>query len=770
MTSSVVGTHWIGHPLLAHALAGPTSVKLYLKFEKWNPGSGMLEPVANQSVRVINSLTNVTVQAVQAPSAIPSDLEKTTDGDGQVSFDGEIPSVPSGGLTLHFVIGTLPGGWSTAGWNSRDKTVNGTILGYVGKILGTSTKPVIFLVGVPCWLTFRYERKCGEPVLFPLGTRIKLVTVNGSGGPIERANFQTGVTSDFKSVLYDVVPGEALRMLIFTRYERDPVADTSEFVLNPCDILTEYDFQYTEVGGSPPVQHAFQQASSKSVLKDGPPWIPSADTLSLCTWNEIASQIEALPVTITMPQSFQHDASFSSDESIQKGIILCTALHAATLIREFSGLISAILAGRAQWHGLNVDASGPETALTLTKDDGPETKPVDLSGSLRGQVLLPVKTFYDANAFSIGTTDLLQNDYRYLNLRNAVLHELGHCLMFSYSFDDPIDFSQTNDHFLNFFMDYDLVDSRQLPFWEGWAVYFSMLMLGPRDFLLSQMTRVAAKDPAMKGNKAKRDAALKAISDKSDADLMKAIENIFPHGNSFSDGIINSFAVGSRSGQPLANVLTAPELATAGVNVGLASEMCLAFSLYTLTRFLVERESVIFSGPAATDGLGRISPSGWYANAAVRDALWTAIFQPFLRLRGSSTRADTVERFTRFIRAATRNDPDWPTIKRIFNTYYLLIEAPRISSIQPGTVQAGSGQQTLTVTGRRFVARSSTLGDGGMNVELLSPSGVPVTGVTLAVDASTSLTVKAVFAVTGDYKLRLIGRWTDEVSQTVTAS
>ena len=695
-----------------------------------------------------------------------------TDGNGRVSFEGEIPSVPSGGLTLHFVVGTLPGGWSTAGWNSLDRTVNGTIPGYVGKILGSSSIAIVFLVGVPCWLTFRYERKYGEtpPALFPLGTRIKLVAVDSAGGAIERANFKTGVTSDFKGVLHNLVPGEELRMLIFTRYEQDS-ADSPEFRLNPCDVVTEpasiYDFQYTEVGGSPPAERAFHLTSYKKDLKDAPAWIPSADALSLCTWNNATSQIETLPTTIGMPPAFQA-ASFSSNVSIQKDILLCTALHAATLIREFSGFISAILAGRSQWHGLNVNAAGAETALTLTAIDGPETKWVEISGLLRGEVLLPVSTFYDALAFSIGNSNA--NEYRYLDFRNAILHELGHCLMFSYSFDDPIDFSAQNDHFLNFFMDYTDTDSRQLPFWEGWAVYFSMLMLGPRDFLLSQMTRVAAKDPAMKGNAAKRDAALYAISSKTTSDLTKAIENIFPNGNSFSDGIINSFTVGSRSGLSLANVLTAPELAGADVNVGQASEMCLAFSLYTLTRFLVERTGATFSGPGFTDGLGRISPGAWYDDTTVRDALWTAIFRPFLRLGGSSIRADTVRRFTRFIRAAMRNDPDWPTIKRIFNTYYLLIEAPGISSIHPGVISAGTGQQTLTVTGTRFVARSSTPGDGGMDVQLLSPGGTPVIGVTLAVDASTSIKVTAVFAVTGNYTLKLVGRWTGNVSKIVTVS
>jgi hypothetical protein len=342
--------------------------------------------------------------------------------------------------------------------------------------------------------------------------------------------------------------------------------------------------------------------------------------------------------------------------------------------------------------------------------------------------------------------------------------------MFSYSFDDPIDFSATNDHFLNFFMDYSDTASRQLPFWEGWAIYFSMLMLGPKDFLLSQMTRVAARDPAMTGNATKRDAALLAISGKTPADLTKAIENIFPNGNSFSDGIINSFTVGSRSGLSLPNVLIAPELDDAGVNVGQASEMCLAFSLYTLTRFLVERAGATFSGPGTTDGLGRISPGAWYDDTTVRNALWTAIFQPFLRLKGSSIRADTVRRFTRFIRAAMRNDPDWPTIKRIFNTYYLLIETPGISSVHPGVIHAGTGQQTLTVTGTKFVARSSTPGDGGMDAQLLSPAGTPVPGVTSAINGSTSLTVTAVFAVTGDYTLKLLGRWTDDVSEIVTVS
>ena len=444
---------------------------------------------------------------------------------------------------------------------------------------------------------------------------------------------------------------------------------------------------------------------------------------------------------------------------VREQITRCVALTAATAIREFHALISSLLASRPAWQGINIDGNAFETSLVITKSAGPETLKIASSSELRGRVRFPINCVFEAAAFSIPS--LNYNKFRYLNSRNVIFHELGHCMMFKYSFDDPTDQSDYNEHLLNMFFNYDDPDWRILPFWEGWAVYFSMLLLGANDFLTTQMTRVAAKD-----SKILRDAELTAIAQRAST-LESDLANIF------ASGILKTYQIHDGqapiNGLTIDQVLARPELSDAGLDKGFASEMCLAFSLYSLTRFLVERHNKQLSPVAPANGDGRIArtQAEWHEDTGVRNALWTAIFEPFLALRGN--RPDTIRKFTRKISQAMRNDPDWHKIKKIFNTYHLLVTNPTISSISPSSFSAGNVVQSIMVVGDRFPDASTGAGDGGLRIEVTRAS-MPSQSAIVIVTDSKHVEIKAHFASPGSYTLNFLGRWNAPVARTVTVT
>jgi hypothetical protein len=779
MASKAIGARWEKHPLFDHALGGPTPIKFYLRFVTWISTTNTLAPVKSKSVRVMKTNTDDTTETLKVfhpPASGLFDLQKLTDATtGDVSFEGVIPLVPAGGLTIHFeVSGLSSGDWSTAGWKSLDKQSEGKILGFTGNLLGTPTEPVIFLVGVPCWLDFRYQRKFKEnpPARFPLGTRIKLISLDSSGDEVDIQEHTTDASNQLKTVLHNIEPGVALRGLIFTRFEK-AADDDAALKLNPFEVTTENQ-KFLYAHASNPDDYAFHFTNWHANLKKVTPWIPAVDILSLCEWDDQAGSMNAKAVVMEMPEAFQ-GSTFPDGSALEKArekITLCTALHAATLVREFHSLLSFLLFSRSEWQGLNVDKTKNETILVLTESQGPATDGLESSsGQLRGEIHLPLRALYAAHEFTLPTDSAVQNEYRYLLLRNIILHELGHCLMFKYSFDSPLDDSDIDDHCFNRFIDYTVTKRRVLPFWEGWAVYYSIFFLGPRDFLRSQLVRIAALDTAVQ-----RDLALKAVSAKTDAQLTEALANILPNGNAFSNGIIPSFAVETINGLSIAQVLALFTTPDPGKNIGLASELCLAFSLYNLTRFLVERSGKFLTGPAPSNGDGRVPPGPpndpeWYATPAARDDLWKVIFQPFMNLKGG-TISDTVDKFVTSIRNAITIDPNlktqWYKIKKIFNTYYLLIEPPTIASIHPANIQASGASTSLTITGTGFVDLSSTTGDGGMSVKIESQSATQ-SSVTVAVLSDTSLTLTALFSSAGNYTLKLIGHW-GEVTQVISVS
>lgn len=754
--------------MLDHALGGPTLVAFHLKFLRWDLGTGMV-PVTGATVRVVKTnldKTTETLQAHQAPSSGLTDLQKKTDSTtGEVSFEGEIPLAPSGGLNLHFEVGGLPSGnWSTAGWKSIDKKEDGRIAAFVGNPFGTVDAPIRFLVGVPCWLDFRYQRKFKEnpAARFPLGTRIKLICLDSSGNQVDIQEHTTDASNQLKTVLFNIEPGAALRGLIFTQFKM-VAGEDPPLKLNPFEVTTENEkFLYPDA--SNPDDYAFHFTNWDANLKKVTPWIPAVDILSLCEWDDLARTIQAKAVVMEMPEAFQGNVfpEGSSLAKVREKITLCTALHAATLVREFHSLLSFLLLSKGVWEGLNINRTKNETILVLTESEGPYTNGLEVfPGQLRGEIQLPVRALYAAKDFTLPNDPLDRNEYRYLLIRNIILHELGHCLMFKYSFDSPLDDSDIDDHCFNRFIDYTVKKRRVLPFWEGWAVYYSIFFLGPRDFLRSQLVRIAALD-----TKVLRDATLGSVKGKTDAQLTEALANIFPNGNAFSNGIIPSFAVEKTNGLSIAQVLALFTTPDPNKNIGLASELCLAFSLYNLTKFLVERTGKTLTGPAPTNGDGCVPPGPasnpeWYATPAVRNDLWTAIFQPFMKLKGG-TISDTVDKFVTSIRKAITTDPilntQWHKIKKIFNTSYLLIELPTIASVQPANLTAKSTPQSLTVTGTGFVDLSSTTGDGGMSVKIEYLS-VTQSGVSVTVSSDTLLTLTAVFSLAGNYTLKLLGRW-----------
>ncbi|HEX8364040.1 MAG TPA: hypothetical protein VF603_02010 [Allosphingosinicella sp.] len=811
MTSSPAGARWIQHPLLLHALGGPTPVEFYLRFVVFDPVVAKLLPVSGATVRVVDKLGAV-LKAAQPPAAGLTDLQGTTDVKGEVAFKGMISLVTGGGPELHFEVdglsamdwyidGTKPikfpvSKWSTAGWKSIDGTASGTLKNFSGKKLGDAAAPVEFAVGVPCWLKFGYERYPGESpqARFPSGTRIKIVT--GTSTQVDLHDFRTNSSSELKTVLFtNVAPGIELRMLIYTRFvkARD---DPNDLVLNRFaisigdqtdeDEATESDvlpmpadkpfLRYDTIstpdpadpsGLASPAGYAFHFTGPGKKLKDVDPWVTPLESFSLCKRNALGA-VEAVPAVLKMPSEFGNDVSFGSlAKKLRWQMTICSALHSVTLIREFHGLLSALLVGHSPpWDGLNLNSDAFETTFAITETQGPHTTPIpypkgltDLD-PLRGRVSVPLTRLFETTAFEVPAGSRVPD--RVMNFKNIVFHELGHCVMFRYSFDFPTDNSSVSDHLLTRFVDISQLDWPKVAFWEGWAVYYSMLLLKLEDFLKSQLERVDALDstPGV--------VDLSKVVGETQAVLETAVENIFPTGiiNAFQvrDGVKDPDKSKSNQGLLLGDVLGHPSLTIAGSNKGHASEMCLAFSLYAMTAFLVRRAGGTMSAPGPADGTGRLSQAGaeWYNRPAVRNILWKAVFAPFWSLHGVGE--DTVEKFTTAIRLAMVGDDDWHKILRIFNTYYLLIGPPTITSIT-SAVQSGPNPQTVTVKGTGFVDIPASTDDGGMTATLMAPSSA-AQSVAIAVAKVSELNLTASFPVTGDYTLRLIGRW-GEYSYTI---
>jgi hypothetical protein len=780
--TSKVGKHWDGHPLLLYAANNPTSVDLHLRFVIWDPSTADFVAVDDATVTVIEGSTTP-LKAIQGSSTTATVLQGQTDSNGNISFVGGIlPQVPIAGLDLHFQLSGLStidwyydgatmkkiafDTWSTAGWSSLDGLSNGTISGFTGNHFGEAGAPVTLVVGVPCWIKFSYQRKYGDsPANFPAGTRIKLITLDTHNSQVDLLDDRTTKTSEFKTVLGNVTAGSKILGLIFMRFSK-AADDAASLVLDPFAIRTDNDdFMYdddsnpTDLAAGP----AFHFQKYHKNLKKADAWVKAVDTFSLSKPNP-PNSVSALDMAVSMPEDFQLDKPFSdikkTPEVLEK-MTLCTALYGATLIREFSGLVSSLLSPsllfpRTEWQGLNSVTADYETRLVLANSGDVETQGGGLVGlPLSGEVRLPLSNLYDANLFYFPNNEPERNQYRYLTIRNIIFHEVGHCLMFRYSFDEPIDGTIKSKHLFNHFVNYDDPKRHVVPFWEGWAVYFSMLSLGPKDFLASQLTRIAAKDSGIRGNLSTLLAAINSTS----ADLDGAIAN------TFSSGILDRFVVEGPTGDvlnlPIAGVVTQMANSSTRPDFGLASEMCLAFSLYTLTR-TIAGGTLSGPGPSNGDGMIPLGTSYWYGDTAIRDRLWTAIYRPFFGLKGGNVE-DTTEKFVTAIGNAMRSDPQWSSIKPIFNTYYLLIDSPVITS-PPPMLLAGSGAQTITISGSDFVPLSSSPGDGGLTVAITCPSSVinpsvVTNSLVVTVTSSTSLTIKALFPATGTYTLNFFHRW-----------
>lgn len=781
MTSSAAGDRWDQHPMLVHAAGGPVPVEFYLKFVIWNPLAGTFDPVPGAAVRVAEQ-SGATLKAIQGTATTATDLQGTTGNStnappGEVTFKGMIAALPSGGLTLHFELSGLQnidwyvdggtahkigtGTWSTAGWKAVDRVTPGTLKNFSGQVLGEPQKPVNFVVGMPCWLQFRYQRKHGEnpAAVFPSGTRVKLIALTSANAPVDRLDIRTNAIGEHKDVLFDVEPGKPLNLLIFTRFS--PAPDDTNLVMNPFDIGTEDKtvnpndlvpednpgsarpfLYYDKRPLSDPSGYAFHFTGWEGEIKDVAKWIPAADTFSLCDWNVASDPPKPKIVLAEMPAAFK-EQSLPAGTKIREKLALCLSLHAATTIREFHGLISALAGKRPVWKGLNLNSSKPRRLFLLTQAVGPHTEPNN--NWTQAEVHCPIGILHNDKGFLVPPGDI--NLYRYLIFRNIVLHETAHCLMYRYSFDS-VDESKWSDHCFHAFVRYRKAKNGILPYWEGWAVYFSMLLLGLRDFFKSQMSRVAALDPEYGISD------VVAIGNVPYTTLDQDVSNIF------SSNIFKSYAM--QRGKELKGGYTSKKILERnrklGANKGYASELCLALSLYNLTRFMVVRAKVPWTAPGPSSGNGCLPAGGWYENPVACDAVWHAIFEPFLALKDkpATQTPDTVEKLAELIKTALATDADWHKILRIFHTYYLLIAPPAITSMP--SIPAAPNPQTVTVGGTGFVDVPASAGDGGMTATLAAPSSA-AQGISIAVGKASEFTFTAPFPVTGNYTLKLIGRW-----------
>ena len=250
MTSNALGDRWIDHPLLKHAAGGPIPVEFHLKFVVWNPEAGVFDPLPGATVRVMSGTT--ILQAVQGNNTSPTDLEGQTQAGsnaGEITFKGLILTPPATPPDLHFEISGLSNltwytdssqshqmpiaAWSTRGWTAIDNTTPGTLVKFAGKKIGDTGAPVAFSVGAPCSLRFGYQRYYQEapPARFPSGTRIKIFTLDSTGGKVDLCDFRTNSNSAFKTVLFDPASAKDLRMLIYTRFVK-AVDDPADLVLS----------------------------------------------------------------------------------------------------------------------------------------------------------------------------------------------------------------------------------------------------------------------------------------------------------------------------------------------------------------------------------------------------------------------------------------------------------------------------------------------------------------------------------------------------------
>ncbi len=194
----------------------------FLKFEIWNLGSQAFEPVAGQSVNLMDE--NVLSDTLMASN--------TTDAQGQVLFTIDDLALAADGEAepdIYFAVqlsGTiaghsgLPGEWVTKGWKATDGTA-GLHDDFTGGDLGTPVSPLVFRVGVDFHVRLEYPVTGGARSgnTDPAAEGIPVDFWAGGRPGSRKGQFRTNEDGEVHGVIFDIEGGDEVHF--HTRFEME---------------------------------------------------------------------------------------------------------------------------------------------------------------------------------------------------------------------------------------------------------------------------------------------------------------------------------------------------------------------------------------------------------------------------------------------------------------------------------------------------------------------------------------------------------------------
>ncbi len=197
----------------------------FLQFEIWNLTTQAFEPVAGQSVNLMDE--NVLSDTLMATS--------TTDAQGRVLFtiddlalaaDGEAePDIYfavqlSGTIAGH---SALPAEWKTKGWKATDGT-DGLHNDFTGSDLGSPSSPLVFRVGVDFHVRLQYPVSGGfrSGNTDPAAQGIPVDFWAGGRPGIRKGQFRTDENGEVHGVIFDIEGGDEVHF--HTRFEMEDAA------------------------------------------------------------------------------------------------------------------------------------------------------------------------------------------------------------------------------------------------------------------------------------------------------------------------------------------------------------------------------------------------------------------------------------------------------------------------------------------------------------------------------------------------------------------
>ena len=197
----------------------------FVQFEIWNLTTKAFEPVAGQSVNLMDdNLISDTLMATNTTDAqgrvlfTIDDLQLAADGEAEPDIYFAVQL--SGTIAGH---SGLPAEWSTKGWKATDGTA-GLHPDFTGSDLGSPASPLVFRVGVDFHLRLQYPVAGGgrSGTTDPAAQAIPCDLWAGGRPGTRRGQFRTDERGEVHGVIFTIEGGDEVHF--HTRFEMEDAA------------------------------------------------------------------------------------------------------------------------------------------------------------------------------------------------------------------------------------------------------------------------------------------------------------------------------------------------------------------------------------------------------------------------------------------------------------------------------------------------------------------------------------------------------------------